>query len=123
MKRWLGFFLALLVGAAIGLAYGWVINPVRFTDTEPQSLRSDYKTDLILMVAEAYQGDKDPALAAHRLTSLGLAFPQGVTPLKLVQQTILSAQKDGYPRSDLANLASLANALQSAAPADYEATP
>jgi hypothetical protein len=49
MIRWLTFLLAIAIGAAAGLYYGWVINPIRYIDAAPDSLRSDYKADYVLM--------------------------------------------------------------------------
>ena len=54
-----------------GLFYGWVVNPVEYVDIAPESLRVDYKTDYVLMVAEAYQVDHDLGLAVRRLALPG----------------------------------------------------
>jgi hypothetical protein len=35
MVRWFWFIVAVLFGAALGLIYGWAINPVEFVDTHP----------------------------------------------------------------------------------------
>lgn len=59
------------IGVGFGLLYGWVIEPVKYVDTAPDSLRLDYKTDYVLMVAEAYQVERDLNLAVQRLTLLG----------------------------------------------------
>ena len=48
-SRWILFIFAILVGAGLGLLYGWVINPVDYVDTTPDTLRIDYKTDYVLM--------------------------------------------------------------------------
>ncbi len=71
MSRWIRFFLVIAIGAAGGLFYGWVINPVKYVDTTPDTLRIDYKSDYVLMVAESYGADGDLALAARRLALLG----------------------------------------------------
>ena len=55
--------------------YGWVANPVRYVDTTPDSLRSDYKADYTLMVAEVYQQEQNIGLAARRLGLLGDESP------------------------------------------------
>jgi hypothetical protein len=67
MKRWLLFFLVIGVGIAAGLLYGWVVSPVKYVDTSPETLRQDYKTDYVLMVAEAFQTERDTSLALQRL--------------------------------------------------------
>ena len=60
--RWLFIFIALLIGIGAGLAYGWVIDPVEFFDLTPDTLTADYKTDYVLMTAEAYRLEQDPEL-------------------------------------------------------------
>ena len=107
MSRRFWFFVMILAGLALGLLYGWVLNPVKYVDTSPDSLRSDYKADYILMVAEAYRAEGDPALAARRLAFLG-ATP----PLEMVQQAVVYAGTN-YPPADVDSLIRLAQALQS----------
>ena len=55
--RWLAFLVAIGIGLGLGLYYGWVVSPVAYVDTAPNTLRPDYKADYVLMVAEAYQAD------------------------------------------------------------------
>ncbi len=80
MSRWFRFFIAIGLGVALGLIYGWLINPVEFVDVTPGTLRVDYKSDYVLMVAEAYRAEQDAAMAARRLSVLG-----NNTPLELVR--------------------------------------
>jgi hypothetical protein len=70
-SRWIRFFIMIAIGIGIGLVYGWIIEPVQYVDTAPASLRLDYKTDYVLMVAEAYQVEQDLNLAVQRLSLLG----------------------------------------------------
>jgi len=107
MRRWIRFFIAVLVGVALGLLYGWVINPVEFADTSPDSLRIDYKTDYVLMVAEAYSREGDLALAAQRLGELG-----GTSPVDTILQAIVFGEKYHYTDADLATMRALLSALQ-----------
>jgi hypothetical protein len=78
MSRWTKFLIAVLLGAAAGLFYGWVVNPVEYVDIAPESLREDYKTDYVLMAGEAYQVDHDLGLAVRRLASLGSSAPSEI---------------------------------------------
>jgi len=39
MARWIRFFLAIAVGIAGGLFYGWWVNPVEYVNTSPDTLR------------------------------------------------------------------------------------
>lgn len=94
-----------MIGIAAGLYYGWVISPVEYVDTSPDTLSIDYKTDYVLMAAEAYQVERDPALAIQRLAVLG------GDPLEMVVQAILSAERR-YIDNDLALMRQLSEALQ-----------
>ena len=78
MSRWSKFLIALFLGAMAGLFYGWVLNPVEYVDIAPDSLRVDYKTDYVLMVAESYQVDHDMGLAVRRLARLGSSAPRDI---------------------------------------------
>jgi hypothetical protein len=109
MSRWVRFLFAILIGAGLGLAYGWLVSPVKYVDTSPDSLRIDYKTDYVLMVAEAYDAEGDLNLAARRLALLG-----DQPPLDLMTQSIRFGREQGYSESDLARMQSLRDALQSA---------
>lgn len=111
MSRRLWFILAILAGLGLGLLYGWVINPVKYVNTSPDSLHPDYKTDYILMTAEAFRTEGDPALAARRLAFLG-ATP----PVEMVQQAVVYAGQAKYATADIELLIRLAQALQSWTP-------
>ena len=107
MARWIGFIIAILVGVALGLAYGWIVSPVQYVDTSPDTLRIYYKTDYVLMVAEAYQNESDLGLAVRRLALLG-----NIPPAEMVGQTIQFAQKYGYAEADITRMQTLWNELQ-----------
>ena len=107
MSRWIRFFLAILVGGALGLAYGWFLNPVQYVDTTPDTLRVDYKSDYVLMVAEAYGAEADLGLAARRLAQLG-----DDPPLEIVSQAIAFAERQGYTDADVVLMRRLATELQ-----------
>jgi hypothetical protein len=106
MGRWFRFLIAIMVGFAAGLFYGWEISPVEYVDTSPDTLSIDYKTDYVLMAAEAYQVEKDPEMAVQRLAVLG------GDPIEMVVQAILSAERNGYIDSDLVLMRELSEALQ-----------
>ena len=112
MRRWIGFILAVLVGIAAGLFYGWVVNPVKYIDITPAMLRVDYQSDYVLMVAEAYQSDGDLALAARRLAVLG-----DTPPVEIMRQAMIFAAQAPYADSDQELLSQLASALQTWNPA------
>jgi hypothetical protein len=102
MSRWIGFLIAIAGGISLGLIYGWVINPIEYVDTSPGTLKFDYKTDYVLMVAETYRSDGDLPAAARRLALL-----QEMPLSNLVYRALLFAQKVGYSDEDLAQLEEL----------------
>lgn len=106
MGRWFRFLLAIMVGAVIGALFGWLIHPAKNASATPASLKSDYKADYVLMVAEAYHADQDLALAASRLALLGIK-----PPAEIARQALVSAEPH-YQDSDLSLMRSLSDALQ-----------
>lgn len=108
----LGRLLAvLLLGFTLGLLYGWLIQPVHYVDTAPASLRADYQTDYVLMVAQAYASGQDLQTAQVRLASLG---PEPA--VEHVSQALTYAVDHTFSRYDLDTLNQLAIALREAAP-------
>ncbi len=112
MSRWLVPLILAIAGIALGLLYGWILNPVKFVDTTPASLRADYQTDYVLMVAEAYHSDQNSELAARRLAIFG-----GQTPATISQTALQNARQLGYSQNDLALIQELTRAMQAAQPA------
>ncbi len=108
-RRYIFFFTAILAGFAIGVTYGWVINPVIYRNTGMDTLRMDYKTDYVLMVAELYQSESDIALALARLTYL-----EAASPLLLVTRTIDYAEENNYSSPDVQSMWHLASAIDAA---------
>ena len=108
-RRYLFFFAAILAGFAIGVLYGWVINPVVYRNTGMDTLRIDYQTDYVLMVAELYQSEGDVALALARL-----AYLEADSPLALVTASIDHAEENNYAPEDLQLMWELASGIDSA---------
>src|SRR5262245_21107464 len=65
----------ILIGVALGLFYTWGVDPVKYTDTPPDSLSAEYKNDYVIMIAQAYTLDHDFDLALTRLATLQLSDP------------------------------------------------
>jgi hypothetical protein len=105
--RWLFILIALIAGIGMGLAYGWVIDPVDFFDLTPDTLRADYKADYVLMVAETYRTEQDPGLAARRLAIFG-----SQSPSTIASQGLKYAHTNGFADSDIALIQELVTALQ-----------
>lgn len=107
MSRWLLVFIIVLLGLVLGLFYGWRIDPVQYTDITPNDLRIDFQTDYVLMVAEAYGTEGDPALAAQRLAVLG-----SEPPALIAADAYDYATQSVYPAEDLSLIQDLEVALQ-----------
>jgi hypothetical protein len=99
--------LALLAGLGIGLAYSWLISPVRVFDSEPAALRADFKDQYRLAIAASFTGTGSLARAEARLSLLGDADPIGA--LNAQAQRMLA---EGDPVS-AEKVAALASALES----------
>ncbi len=110
--RWIAFLFAIAVGLGLGLYYGWVVSPVDYVDTAPNTLRADYKADFVLMTAEAYQADGDLEAARRTLALLG------EDPVTAVQQALDFGAEHGYTSQDLFVLQELLSALQAQQPAE-----
>ena len=108
LNRLIWFILAIGVGVAAGLAYGWLVNPLQRSHAAFDSLRADYRADYVLMVAEIYNQEDSAALAAHRLSQLSTKE----TPTRIVQQAILTGRQLDYSNADLALMGKLAEAMQ-----------
>jgi hypothetical protein len=88
------------------LLYGWLIDPVDYVDTTPETLRTDYKTDYVLMVAEIYSADQDAEAAVIRLT-----FLSDPSPVESVENAMIFAVDAGYASNDLRMLRDLSDAM------------
>ena len=64
-------FLALLAGLGLGLVYSWIIHPRGTTDTQPSTLRADFKDEYRSVIAAAYAATGNLARAQARLALLG----------------------------------------------------
>ncbi|RPJ26755.1 MAG: hypothetical protein EHM33_10465 [Chloroflexi bacterium] len=106
-SRWVFIILALIAGVGIGLAYGWVFDPVDFFDLTPDTLRTDYKADYVLMTAEAYRVEQDPGLAARRLAIFGTQSPAAIAA-----EGLDYARANGFSDADVTLMQELVTALQ-----------
>lgn len=118
MSRWVWFLIALGLGIAAGLYYGWVLNPVSYVDTTPDSLRGDYQTDYVLMAAEAFHATQDPAAAARQLALLG-----SQPPADIVEQAVVYARAHSATPGDISLLQDLGFAMQTWQPSVPALTP
>ncbi|HAY83787.1 MAG TPA: hypothetical protein DCY42_02370 [Chloroflexi bacterium] len=96
MFRYILFIFMIALGAVLGWFYTTEINPVNIVDAPPDTLREDYKTDYVLMVAEVYASEQDPGLAARQLALLG-----SDQPVEIINQALLFALDHQYLPADL----------------------
>ena len=111
-SNWIKIIVALIIGLGIGLLYGLKIDPVEYADATPNVLREDYRADFVLTIAEAYQGEQNPELAARRLALLG-----SESPALFVSNTIEYARTNGFTPDEITLLQGLLTAMQTYQPA------
>jgi hypothetical protein len=112
MGRWIRFILTIFIGLGLGLAYGWFINPPENTNTSPDTLRVDFKTDYVLMVAESFQKENDIQGAIRLLHQLS------ASPVDLIASDAIEfAKQEGYTEADIARMQTLLSALRAQKPA------
>ena len=116
-SRWLYFILVIFLGLAGGLLIGWVILPAQYAEITSETLRVDYQTDYILMVAEVYNQNQDIFQAVSNLDFLGTS-----SPVEKVRQAILFAEPR-YADADLNLLRDLFQGLQILSPTSQPDNP
>ena len=99
------------VGLALGFAVGWWFWPVQYTNTAPDVLRQDYRDDYVVMIATAYEVEKDLDQARQRLRLLDPEEP--AAPVVELAGRLIEA---GGSAVDITRLARLAWALGALTP-------
>ena len=110
-SNWIKILIAVIIGIALGLVYGWVIDPVEYTDVTPNILRADYRADYVLMVAEAHQSEQDSETSARCLAILGSESPE-----QIVASTLEFAIKNNFTQNEILLLQGLLTAMQTYQP-------
>jgi hypothetical protein len=100
------------VGLVLGFIAGWWLWPVQYTNTAPSMLRQDYHDDYIVMIAGAYEVDRDLEQARERLSLLSPGEP--AAPVVELAERIIEA---GGSPEDINRLAYLAAAFEPPTPA------
>jgi hypothetical protein len=95
-----------VLGLGVGIAIGWWLWPVTYTNTAPDALRDDYHDDYVLMVAATYEVEQDVREARSRLRSLNHDDP--LAPVLKLRRRLIAA---GGGKADIARLTDLAQAL------------
>lgn len=100
-------FLALLVGLGIGLAYAWLISPLRVTQAGPAALRADFKDSYRAAIAASYAATGNQPRAEARLALIG--DPDPIDALNAQAQRMLT-DSETFEQAD--EVAALAVALE-----------
>ena len=98
-NRFVWFIIMIIIGGGAGLYYAWYVKPAEFVDAALFNLRSDYKTDYVLMTAEIYAKDHDRLHAFMRLDKLLPSNSE--TRESVVEDAIKRAEGFGYNPVDL----------------------
>ena len=93
--RWI-LLLSFTVGLGAGIYIGWVLNPVKYVDTAPDSLHQSYKDDYVILIATVYAGEGDLTAARADLVELGLGdnLAAAVTAIAARQRAANGAPDD-----------------------------
>jgi hypothetical protein len=110
-SNWIRIIMGAALGIGLGLVYGWVIDPIEYTDVTPGILREDYRADYVLMVAEAFHNEYDTEVAARRLALLG-----SEAPAQIVGSTLEYAQAHAFTPAEISLLQELLSAMQTFSP-------
>ena len=73
-----------IIGFALGLLWGWVIQPVKWVNADPSLLHQGYQDDFLRMSIESYGINGDKLKALERYDSLG---ESAQTILNSIKQT------------------------------------
>lgn len=107
MKRFpFDILLALLAGLGLGLAYSWIISPLRLTDSEPAILRADFKDQFRSAIAASYVATGNLPRAQVRLALL-----EDENPIDALNAQAQRAIASGGP-AQADQLAALSDALE-----------
>lgn len=85
-----------VIGLAIGLTYGYVIDPVDFVDATPSYLRADLQEDYLRMAIDSYRVNADPNLAVQRWQNLGTGAQQAFSNIQANPRNIDPAVIKAY---------------------------
>jgi len=106
MSRWVFLILGFGIGLVGGLYYAWLVSPVEYVETAPDSLRADFRGDYLGLIASAYASGGDLVRARTRLALFPDLDP--ATELAALAQQRLAA---GLADTEANALSQLASAL------------
>ena len=92
-----------MAGIGLGVYYAWIISPLRYVDTSPDTLRADFKDQFRVAIAAAFATDHNLDRAKARLVLLG--NPNSVQDLTALAQRMLGEGESFHVVQEIANLA------------------
>ena len=107
----------LVIGIVLGLVYAWVIQPVKYVDTPPFSLRQDFKDRYRALIAAAYLANNDLVRAQARLELL-----RDENPFRTLSEQAQRTLAENGTLDEARALGLLAVALSQASPSPSAAT-
>lgn len=108
----------IVIGAVLGLLVAWVVAPVQYTETNPATLRADFKDEYRYLIAASYSVTGNLGRARARLGLLNDGNP--VHALGDQAQRMLA---NNTSQDVVGKLADLSQALQGAVTPDASPTP
>ena len=93
--RYVWFGISIVLGLLIGLVLGNRLIPLPYENQPMSSLRDDYKADVVLMAAEAYQSDQNIQHASENHPAFGCrpaALPSRNRPWSKRERSIILNQ-------------------------------
>jgi hypothetical protein len=106
MRKIIFALIALAIGLGLGVAIGWYVWPVTYTEAQPNRMGASWKDESIWLAAQAFAYDHDLEAAQARLRPLG---SEDLGALVLDRATRAIEQK--LPATQIAYLARLAATL------------
>jgi hypothetical protein len=106
----------LVVGIALGILYGWVIAPVKWTDAAVEHLRADLQQEYLRMAIDSYAFNQNADLAKKRFADVG---PGAATVL----EGIMESPGEQNPETILAYKATAAGGVEVVTTPGEEAQP
>ncbi|MBT3338621.1 MAG: hypothetical protein HN855_14110 [Anaerolineae bacterium] len=89
---------AIVVGFALGLSWGWIIQPVEFVDATPDVLRADYQQDYLRMTVDSLLVNSDTTLALRRWENLGAAAQSALEGVRASSNAQERVAVDGFEK-------------------------
>ena len=102
-----GWLAAIILGFGLGLAYAWVLSPIKYVEAEPKALGDAFKDDFRSAISAAYAAKGDLERARARLALFEEEDP--TQTLTAQAQRMLAS---GEPFDSIQQVALLAAALQ-----------